>query len=128
MDDLVWFVTSFVAKNKQERWLFKLQRGLDQFFTMTHRNVDSQLNDRCRLAYSLESEAAPFVLERRLKHGVYYDGYTQGDPVRFDAKTGAFDWSGLKDGRAHDDSLIICRDRNTALYLHHEGWVWLCAL
>lgn len=114
MDDFTYFIRTFIAKNRRERWLILANRKEEKRWNKLD-ELEKQLNEKCALVQNNAVDAFHQILSKeRITSGSYISrgGITTLSPIV------------LSD--IHDDSLLICRDKKMAFFFHHEGWIWVC--
>lgn len=117
MEALIFFIESFIAKNRQEHWL-SLASGKWRKFSTKIDKIDNHLNERCDCIKKNIAENFDCMINiKGVKSGFYFDRFSFNEllsPATFD--------------RIHDDSILICPKEKVAFYFHHDGWMWYCSL
>ncbi|SQI44156.1 Uncharacterised protein [Leminorella richardii] len=114
MDDLTYFIQTFIAKNRRERWLI-LANGKKEKLYDKLQELEKHLNEKCTLVQNNALEAFNDLLsEERIVSGTYI------------GREGIITLSPIALGEIRDNSLLICRGKGIAFFFHHEGWVWIC--
>lgn len=114
MDDLTYFIRTFIAKNRQDRWL-NLANGKVEKLHRRLGELEKHINERCVLVQNNAAEIFhQTIAEERITSGSYI---SQG---------GMRPLSPITLSDIHDDSLLICRDKKMAFFFHNEGWIWVC--
>ncbi|WP_286969402.1 hypothetical protein [Flavobacterium sp. UBA4854] len=115
MDDLIYFISEFIEKNRQERWKYLASGKWKNFADKLH-GLEKHLNNRCVLAEKNAIQKVEEIIAiNKITQGVYVD--RNSEPFLMNP----IDIKSVK-----DDSLIICKKNNIAFFFHHEGWVWMC--
>lgn len=115
MDDILYFISEFIEKSRQERWNYLASGKWDKFVDKFH-GLEKHLNEKCSLVEKNAVERVNEIIEKkRIKRGTYVSLYAQISLME-----------PLNISKAEDDSLIICKENNIAFFFHHEGWIWIC--
>lgn len=115
MDDLTFFIDTFIDKARRERWHELREKGCARFFKNIGQ-LERHLNQHCVL-FELNAweEVLRYAHKHKLGHVTYYDYATEGSKLS------------LADASFHDDSLLINKEKRCAFFCHHDGWVWICS-
>ncbi|QIQ21425.1 hypothetical protein [Zophobihabitans entericus] len=118
MEDFLYFVRTFVAKNRQERWIYLSTKKWEKFADFN--GMENDFNENCIL-YENNAEEIFFqtVQDKGINRGVYLE-YWSGISIM-----SPIDWNQINK-TSSCESLLICKDEGVAFFFHHEGWIWVC--